>query len=99
MVEMFKALGDPTRLQIVRMLSEQGDMCVCHIVETLKLGQPAISHHMSVLKNSGLVNSRREGQWIHYSLNREAIKSGPCEFLNSVAAEKINSGKGCCSNE
>jgi ArsR family transcriptional regulator, arsenate/arsenite/antimonite-responsive transcriptional repressor len=83
----FKALGDPNRLRIVTMLAENGEMCVCKIVEALQMGQPAVSHHMAALRHAGLVYHRKAGQWIHYSLNREALRNGPLTFLTQVAKE------------
>lgn len=84
MDKVFKALGDPTRLKIVEMLAERGETCVCKIVERFGLSQSAISHHMAALKNAGLVNGRREGQWIHYSLNPRAIEEGPLTYLKDI---------------
>lgn len=84
MEEVFKALGDPTRLAIVRMLAKNGETCVCTIVEEFNMGQSAISHHMARLKQAGLLHSRKQGQWIHYSLNVEAVKNGPFAFLAEV---------------
>ena len=66
--DIFKALGDPTRVRIVRMLADNGEMCVCQIMEELSMTQPAVSHHLSALKHANLVSARRQGQWIHYSL-------------------------------
>lgn len=92
MYEIFKALGDPTRLQIVQMLSRQGEVCVCKIVDELGMNQPAVSHHMAKLKQAGLVRSRKEGQWIHYSLKVEALSHGPLAFLSEIVslAEKAS---------
>ena len=99
--QVFKALGDPTRLQIVKMLAEGGEVCVCSIVDSLDMNQSAVSHHMSKLKQAGLLHSRREGQWIHYSLNIEAFKSGPSAFLQDITLlaenkQKSPSGAPCC---
>ena len=82
----FKALGDPTRLRIVRMLAENGEVCVCRIVEELGMQQPAISHHMARLKQAGLLQSRKQEQWIYYSLNIERLKTGPFAFLSEVVS-------------
>ncbi|MHB9035182.1 MAG: ArsR/SmtB family transcription factor [Armatimonadota bacterium] len=84
MDEVFKALGDPTRLRIVRMLAEQGEVCVCKIVDELGMNQPAISHHMAKLKQARLLRHRRQGQWIHYSLNIDGFKTGPLAFLSEM---------------
>ena len=69
----FKALSEPNRLMIVDMLS-CGEICACKILEELNITQPTLSHHMKILCDCGLVNVRREGKWMHYSLNSENIK-------------------------
>ncbi|MBQ8178869.1 MAG: winged helix-turn-helix transcriptional regulator, partial [Candidatus Methanomethylophilaceae archaeon] len=66
-VEVMKALSDRNRLRIVEMLSD-GELCACRLLEELDITQPTLSHHMSILCRSGLVNVRKEGQWSHYSL-------------------------------
>lgn len=101
MDEVFKALGDPIRLRIVRMLAENGEVCVCRIVEELGMNQPAVSHHMAKLKQAGLLRYRKQEQWIYYSLDIEKFKGGPLAFLSEivtlaqnalVVSEKAN----CC---
>jgi DNA-binding transcriptional ArsR family regulator len=80
----FKALGDPIRIRIVRMLARNGEMCVCMIMEDLGMTQSAVSHHLAAMKNAGLVRSRRQGQWIHYSLCRDAIAEEALAFLQET---------------
>jgi len=63
----FKALADETRLRILRLL-EVREMCVCEIMVALDLTQPTASHHLGILGNAGLVNDRKEGKWVFYSL-------------------------------
>lgn len=63
-----RALGDSNRLQIIQMLSD-GEKCGCKLLEQFHITQPTLSHHMKVLCECGLVESRREGKWSHYSLN------------------------------
>jgi ArsR family transcriptional regulator len=63
----FKALGDVTRLRILGLLLN-GEVCVCHIHESLKVSQPKVSRHLAYLRGAGLVETRREGVWIHYRL-------------------------------
>lgn len=77
----FKALADPTRLAILEILANNGDTCVCKLCERLDMGQPAISQHLAKLKNAGLVRSRKEGQWVHYSIVIESFASGPFSYL------------------
>lgn len=62
-----KVLGDRTRLRILGLLLH-GETCVCDIHETLKAPQPKVSRHLAVLRHAGLVDSRREGLWVHYRL-------------------------------
>ena len=64
----FRALGDETRLGIVRLLSRAPEVCVCHIGEGFSLGQPTISHHLKVLREAGLVDFRTRGLWAYYYL-------------------------------
>jgi ArsR family transcriptional regulator, arsenate/arsenite/antimonite-responsive transcriptional repressor len=68
---LFKALADATRLRILGLLLA-GEVCVCDIHESLKIPQPKASRHLAYLRKSGLVETRREGLWIHYRLGRLA---------------------------
>ena len=65
--EIFKAFADPTRLRILALL-QQGELCVCHIVEVLGESQPKVSRHLATLRRAGLVRARTEGRWKHYAL-------------------------------
>lgn len=62
-----KALADPTRLRIVGLL-RHGEVCVCHIHETLGISQPKASRHLAYLRRSGLVDAEKRGLWVHYRL-------------------------------
>ncbi len=64
----FKALSDPTRLRILGLLLT-GEVCVCHIHETLRISQPKASRHLAYLRAAGLVDARRDGLWMHYRLS------------------------------
>jgi ArsR family transcriptional regulator len=64
----FKALSEETRLRIIKLL-EQGELCVCDIVAALDLIQPKISFHLAVLKEAGLIKDRKQGKWVHYSID------------------------------
>jgi ArsR family transcriptional regulator len=63
----FKALADATRLRILGLLLT-GEVCVCHIHESLKIPQSKASRHLAYLRRAGLVDTRREGLWIHYRM-------------------------------
>ena len=70
--EIFKALSDENRVEILIMLSK-GEKCACKLLEELEVSQPTLSHHMKILCDSKLVNARKEGRWMHYSLSQEGI--------------------------
>jgi ArsR family transcriptional regulator len=65
--QMFKALADDTRLRILALLAA-GEVCVCHIHGALDVPQPTVSRHLAYLRKAGLVGARRDGLWMHYSL-------------------------------
>jgi len=65
--EVFRALGDPTRLRVAVLLSTR-ELCVCELTAILQLPQSSVSRHMATLRSAGLVTDRREGRWIHYRL-------------------------------
>jgi len=69
----FKALGDTTRLKIIEMLS-CGELCACDILECFEITQPTLSYHMKILTECGIVISRKEGSWMHYSNNTQLIE-------------------------
>lgn len=77
-----KALSDNNRLQIVQMLSD-GEKCGCKLLEAFDITQPTLSHHMKILCECGLVNSRKEGKWHYYSINKTALKSLN-DFIGSI---------------
>lgn len=67
----FKALGDETRLRILELLKEHGELSVSDLCKEIEKEQGTISHHLACLRNCGLVTTRREGKSIIYSLNSE----------------------------
>lgn len=71
--EVFKALGDPTRLKITKIIFASKNICVGMIAKNLNITQPAVSQHLKILKNAGLVNAQKIGYHVHYSLNVEQI--------------------------
>jgi ArsR family transcriptional regulator len=62
-----KALADPTRLRIIGLLAG-GEVCVCHIHESLGIPQPKTSRHLAYLRRAGVVEGRKDGLWVHYRL-------------------------------
>jgi len=73
LVAAFKALADPTRLEILRLIGGQsGPVCVCDIVDRFDLAQPTISHHLKVLRESGLLRTSKTGIWAFYEIEPDA---------------------------
>jgi ArsR family transcriptional regulator, arsenate/arsenite/antimonite-responsive transcriptional repressor len=67
METVFKALADSTRLRILGLLLT-GEVCVCHIHDSLRISQPKASRHLAYLRRAGLVATRRDGLWVHYRM-------------------------------
>lgn len=68
-IQLFKILADETRLGIVLLLSELGELCVCDLCTALDQSQPKISRHLALLRESGLLLDRKQGKWVHYRLS------------------------------
>jgi ArsR family transcriptional regulator len=85
LLNIFKALSDETRVRILKLL-EGGELCICKIMEVLDMKQSRVSRHMGILKNAGLVKDRRDGKWVHYSLNPEP-EDLCCKKMISLLAE------------
>ncbi len=75
----FKALSDINRLKIIKLLKE-GELCVCELTTALSTSQSTVSHHLSVLKNAGLIKERKEGKWSYFRLSEGAV----IEILNQA---------------
>jgi ArsR family transcriptional regulator, arsenate/arsenite/antimonite-responsive transcriptional repressor len=71
-IELFHALSDETRLEIIELLGK-GERCVCELTDTLDAAQSRLSFHLRVLKDAGIVRDRKDGRWVHYELNLEAF--------------------------
>ncbi len=65
-----KAFADPVRLRLLNLLSDDREVCVCHLHEALELPQPTVSRHLAYLRKGGLVSGRKDGLWVHYKLAR-----------------------------
>jgi len=88
--QIFKALGDETRLRIMALLLDGRELCVCDIMAALELPQSTVSRHLSYLRNAGLVEDRRQGIWMYYKINRESPEHGRPLFdlLSAMVAEQ-----------
>lgn len=83
--KIMKALSDINRMMIINNLAG-GEMCACKLLEKFNITQPTLSHHMRILSECGLVNSRKEGKWTHYSLNMEKIGQFQ-KFISNLTCE------------
>jgi ArsR family transcriptional regulator len=103
---LFKALADATRLRILGLLLT-GEVCVCHIHESLRITQPKASRHLAYLRRSGLVDTRRQGLWIYYRLSDTSdaivstIRQAVTHALGHIDAvqrdaNRLHKKTGCC---
>ncbi|GII85930.1 hypothetical protein Ssi03_39200 [Sphaerisporangium siamense] len=83
-IEVLKALAHPVRLGIVRRLAAEPDICACDFTDEFEVSQPTISAHLKVLREAGLVTTRREGTTICYSLVPETL-AGLAATLDGLA--------------
>lgn len=101
MSNVFKALGDPTRLKLIRLLASNMEdrLCVIDLAQKLHVTQPAASQHLKVLKNIGVLYSKREGNRVFYYIDTEALKTFKTRFddLLRVAFTKC-AHDGDCEN-
>jgi ArsR family transcriptional regulator len=72
---MFKALGDPVRLQLASMIAATEEICVCDLTPAFELSGPTISHHLRVLREAGLVDCERRGTWVYYHVVPDALQA------------------------
>jgi ArsR family transcriptional regulator, arsenate/arsenite/antimonite-responsive transcriptional repressor len=103
---LFKALADSTRLRILGLLLT-GEVCVCHIHDSLRITQPKASRHLAYLRRAGLVDTRRQGLWIYYRLSdssdpivrtiRQAVTHvmGHVDVIHKDAS-RLQKKTGCC---
>jgi ArsR family transcriptional regulator, arsenate/arsenite/antimonite-responsive transcriptional repressor len=84
-VNIFKGLSDPTRLRVAALLTH-GELCVCDLMEILKLPQSTISRHMARLKSAGIVKDRRAGKWVYYSIENGGLPKNIRRFLTRELA-------------
>ncbi len=73
LADLLRVISDENRLRILFLLRE-GELCVCKIYDALELSQSLVSHHLAILRSYDLVNDRKEGKWVYYSLNRETLE-------------------------
>jgi DNA-binding transcriptional ArsR family regulator len=98
--EFFKLLSDESKLKIIKHLM-LGEECVCQIAEKLGLEQSLVSHHLSKLREAGLIKDRKVGSWIHCSINQKTWEKMEKKFALEIGSLNIKnkpcrSHKICC---
>lgn len=88
LVAVFKALSDESRQKILLELEDSGETRVSDLVKRLAISQPTMSHHLGVLKHAGLVDDRREGQSIYYSVNRRWLTDCCGDYISRFSDEE-----------
>jgi ArsR family transcriptional regulator len=96
MAKLFHALSDEKRLRIVELL-RSGERCVCELTGVIEAGQSLLSFHLKTLKEAGLVVDRREGRWVYYALDPEAIAEVE-DFAGELRLDAESAeGSRCCA--
>lgn len=85
--QFFKALSEPVRIRILHLLMQRDSLCVCELVDILEAGQSTVSRHLAYLKNAHIIDSFRQGAWMHYQLLPNALTPLNLEFLQKTLAQ------------
>jgi ArsR family transcriptional regulator len=94
--QLFHALSDEIRLEVLDLLGH-GERCVCELTAALDIAQPRLSWHLKTLKDAGLVSDRRDGRWVHYSLNREAFEEAEALLAElKPNSRRLQTRSTCC---
>jgi ArsR family transcriptional regulator len=92
--ELLKIIGHPTRLKILQLLKQNGELCVCELLPLLEVSQPNLSQHLSILKLSGLVENKKVGNTIRYRLSDNKLLNEILEIVEKHTYSEVNpSGK------
>ena len=91
----FKAFCDETRLKILEEL-RSGEKCACVLIENLGVGQSALSYHMKILVESGIVSARQEGKWTHYSISEPGAALAQ-ELLKEITSPQSEREENICA--
>jgi ArsR family transcriptional regulator, arsenate/arsenite/antimonite-responsive transcriptional repressor len=92
-VAVLKAAADPTRLRVLDLLADGSEHCHCELEETLEVPANRLSFHLKVLRDAGLVDTRRHGRWVHYHARPDALTALHAVLPRRVGAED---GPACC---
>lgn len=93
--KVFKAFCDAKRLRILELL-RGGEKCACVLLEQLDLGQSGLSYHMKLLVESGIVESRQEGKWIHYQISAKGSDYAIALLKELTTSNTVTEENNCC---
>jgi ArsR family transcriptional regulator, arsenate/arsenite/antimonite-responsive transcriptional repressor len=94
-ITLFKCLADETRLKTVMLIQSQGELCVCELTTALETSQPKVSRHLAQLRECGLLNTRRAGQWVYYSINKQ-LPDWALSVLEVTSEDNLAITRPCC---
>lgn len=80
--QLFKVLSDPNRIRILELLIK-GETCSCTLIDKLPISQPTLSYHLKMISNSGLAQSKKDGNWIKYFVNKDKL-SEIIDFISKI---------------
>lgn len=92
--KVFKAFSDENRLQILELL-QSGEKCACVLLDDLHISQSTLSHHMKLLCDANIVQGRKEGKWVHYSINPEGAENAVAMMKQQVSLNNATEQKDC----
>lgn len=90
LVQAFKLLSDETRLRIIMHLVHEQELHVTGLCQLLKLSQPAVSHHLALLRVAGLIDARRDGKHNYYSVQRRYFHHIMAELFKNIAEPVVD---------
>lgn len=93
--KIFKAFCDENRLRILELL-RGGEKCACVLIGQMGIGQSALSYHMKILVESGVVSARQEGKWTHYSLSQKGAAFARERLFEITTENEQQSESACC---
>lgn len=93
--EIFKAFCDENRVKIITIL-QNGEKCACKLLDELNVTQPTLSHHMKILCDSGIVESRKDGKWTYYKISVDG-RERALKLLDTITTINDSTKQDCCS--
>lgn len=96
--KVFKAFCDENRLRILELLRD-GEKCACVLLEQLDLGQSGLSYHMKILVETGVVVSRQEGKWTHYTISEAGSTYAIALLKELTTSGEVSENNNCCEKK